>query len=77
MTYKVLENGRAAIISDIECWSNNEFESTQDAAMYAHNWLGPYSPGLGVIWNLLDTNGYFPPFDYNGYGDTVSILKDE
>lgn len=51
MRYAVFENEKPAILSNSEDWSNNEFESFEDAEDYCINWLGHFigPNGKGIL----------------------------
>lgn len=49
-------------------WEINYFEHFDQAVSYAKLWLGQYEKVLPPNWDGQ-------PYDYNGYGDKISIKK--
>lgn len=72
MSYKVLDNNKPAILNFItyKDWSCFEYKTFDEALNYAKLWLGDLSETIPNNWDGS-------PYDYNGYGDTISIIKEE
>jgi len=54
-------------------WKNSSFKTLHEAAQYAHNWLGRFSPWL--YFHEVDGKFLLKPYDYSGCGDTIQIKK--
>jgi len=68
--FAVYENGKPCIdvgLSVHKDWSNNEFETLEEAREYAKDWLG--SNYGGVVLDVGEVH------DYNGQGDTIEIRE--
>lgn len=69
MKYKVYDNGRPCRFPECKVdpsWENNEFDTFEQAEMYACAWMGSMSPGLGVL-------RMYVAYDYSGCGDRILI----
>lgn len=76
MKFKVYDNGKPAKYPECKVnkkWSNNSFDTFQEALQYAHHWLGDFSP-CDVSDSPIQLN---EPYDYDGCGDTIEIKYEE
>jgi hypothetical protein len=73
LIYRVLNNGKPAVIEGSKIWINSDFPTLEEAANYLRNWLGCYAEGLTNDY-IID-NMILKPYDYDGYGDTVQIVR--
>lgn len=67
--FQVLDNERPAQYPECavsSSWKNSKFETFEEAAQYANNWLGVYGP-INFMVGV--------PVKYSGYGDTIEIRE--
>lgn len=55
-------------------WGCCEFDTYEEAIVYADNWLGIYSPGINFLTEYFKNN---QEYGYSGYGNTVEIREEE
>ena len=80
-TWTVLQNNRPAEYKEGEHtywadWANATFETLEDAVKYAKHWCFPYLEGRSFL-DLVMTLHNSVPYDFNGYGDTITIVFKE
>lgn len=73
--FVVIDSERQAIgsnfgISEEAEWNNASFKTFTEAVDYAKKWLGAYGSVLPDNWDGSE-------IDYSGYGDKISIRREE
>lgn len=66
--FKVLENGKDAVLPKSREFCNNKFANLESAFSYVKEWLGQFFWSLPSDWDGSEA-------DYNGYGDTIAIVE--
>jgi hypothetical protein len=70
--YAVYERGIPARFPEMEVdpsWDNHQFPTFLEAITYAKQWLGE--------WDTIPEEWDGKSYDYDGYGDTIEIRKEE
>ena len=74
--FKVMDNGKDAIIKHTPGWDNNVFNSFEEAVVYCQLWVKMSFVSFGKI-DFIPKDWDGSPLDYSGFGDTVSIQRVE
>lgn len=70
--FQVLEKGRPAQIRGSKSWGNSIYPTLEEATEYLKKYLGVHADTVFKTNFKIEIG---KEYDYDGYGDTVSIVK--